>query len=85
MLIQYDGEMCHCCEDIHGSFHLGNVYRTSLEELWFSERHQTIIANLIEGARDKYQMCRGCPMSPTAPASSGKKIEVSRRYEVAAA
>jgi 2-deoxy-scyllo-inosamine dehydrogenase (SAM-dependent)/8-amino-3,8-dideoxy-alpha-D-manno-octulosonate transaminase len=84
MLIQYDGEMCHCCEDIHGSFQLGNVYRSSLKELWFSEHHQKIIVNLIEGARDKYQMCRACPMSPTAPAPTARKMGVSRRYEVAA-
>lgn len=85
MLIQYDGEMCHCCEDIHGSFRLGNVHRNSLSELWFSEHHQRIILDLIEAAREKYQLCRACPMSPTAPAPAEKKIEASWRYEAAAA
>jgi radical SAM protein with 4Fe4S-binding SPASM domain len=84
MLIQYDGTMCHCCEDIHGSFHLGNVHQTSLEQLWFSEHHQKVIADLIDGARDKYQLCRACPMSPTAPAPLGKSIGVFRGRRTAA-
>jgi radical SAM protein with 4Fe4S-binding SPASM domain len=79
MLIQYDGEMCHCCEDTHDSFHLGNVYQSSLEELWFSERHQGIIEDLLAGARDKYSLCRNCPMPPTAPPPRGVKIGMSRR------
>jgi radical SAM protein with 4Fe4S-binding SPASM domain len=84
MIIQYDGEMCHCCEDTHGSFDLGNVHRNSIEELWFSERHQRIIEDLIAGMRGKYHLCRNCPMSPTAAAPAGKKIELSRRrYGVA--
>ena len=75
MIIQYDGEMCHCCEDTHGSFDLGNVYQSSMEELWFSKRHQEIIEDLLAGARDKYDLCRNCPMSPTAPAPAGKRSE----------
>jgi hypothetical protein len=51
--------------------------------LWFSDRHQSIIGHQLEGARDKYQLCRACPMSPTAPALLGKKIEVYQRYEAA--
>jgi len=79
MLIQHDGEMCHCCEDIHGSFELGNVYKNSLEELWFSERHTEIIENLLAGQRQKYELCQKCPMSPTGPAPTGAKIEIALR------
>jgi radical SAM protein with 4Fe4S-binding SPASM domain len=79
MIIQYDGGMAHCVEDINNSFDLGNVYHCSLEELWFSDRHQEIIENLTVGLRDKYHLCRNCPMSPTSPAPPGKKIGVSRR------
>src|SRR5688572_8537263 len=62
MLIRYDGEMCHCCEDIHGTFNLGNVYQFSLDELWFSEGHVQIVEDLIAGQREKYNLCRKCPM-----------------------
>src|SRR5262249_54708559 len=67
MIIQHDGEMCHCCEDIHGVFQLGNVYRSSLEELWFSERHMRIVEDLLAGRREHYPLCRNCPQWPTGP------------------
>ena len=83
MLIQYDGEMCHCCEDTHGIFKLGNVHEHYLEELWFSERHAEIIESLGAGRREKYNLCRNCPMPPSGPAPTGTKIAiVPRRYDV---
>lgn len=81
IIIQYDGEMCNCCEDTHGSFQLGNVYRSSLEELWFSERHGEIIEDLISGERGSYQLCRNCPLPPTGRPRHGQKIQITpRRY-----
>lgn len=81
LIIQHDGEVCHCCEDIHGAFKLGNVYHNSLEELWFSERHTRIVEDLIAGRREKYALCRNCPQPPTGPAPDGKKIDIAlRRY-----
>ncbi len=82
MLIQYDGEMCSCCEDTSGAFKLGNVYEHSLEELWFSERHVGIIESLMAGEREHYDLCRICPMSPTGPIPDGSKIDIApRRYK----
>jgi sulfatase maturation enzyme AslB (radical SAM superfamily) len=82
MLIQHDGEMCHCCEDTQGAFQLGNVYEHSLEELWFSHRHVEIMQDLIQGHRENYNLCRNCPMPPTAPPPKDTKINISpRRYE----
>jgi radical SAM protein with 4Fe4S-binding SPASM domain len=81
MIVQHDGEMCNCCEDTHGAFGLGNVYESSLEELWFSERHARIVADLIAGRRQKYALCRNCPLPPTGPAPAGEKIGIApRRY-----
>ena len=85
MIIQHDGTMCNCCEDTHGAFGLGNVYENTLEELWYSERHVRIIEHLIDGQRQKYRLCRNCPLSPTGPAPDGKKIVIApRRYEAGA-
>lgn len=82
MIIQYDGEMCNCCEDTHGAFEMGNVYRYSLEDLWFSERHVRVIQDLISGHRENYALCLNCPLPPTGPAPAGTNIGiVHRRYE----
>jgi radical SAM protein with 4Fe4S-binding SPASM domain len=81
MIIQYDGTMAHCCEDTYGAFNLGNVYQSSVEELWFSDLHAQVIHDLIAGRREKYALCRQCPLSPTSPSPDGKKIDISiRRY-----
>jgi radical SAM protein with 4Fe4S-binding SPASM domain len=80
MLIQHDGEMCHCCEDDYGAFKLGNAYEHSLEELWFSERHVRIITELIAGHRQNYMLCQNCPLPPTGPALVGRKIEIAPRH-----
>lgn len=79
MLIQHDGELCNCCEDTHGAFKLGNVYQHSVEELWFSERHVQVVEELIAGRREKYELCRNCPLPPTGPARDGRKITIAPR------
>ena len=79
MLVQHDGEMCHCCEDNYGAFKLGNVHKQSLEELWFSERHARIITELIAGQRQNYALCQTCPLPPTGPALVGRRIEITPR------
>ena len=79
MIIQHDGEVCHCCEDTGGFFNLGNVHESSIKALWFSQHHQHIVADLLQGARDKHPLCRNCPMGPTAPAPAGEKIAIARR------
>ncbi len=79
MIIRYDGEMCNCCEDMHGAFNLGNIYRNSLEELWYSDYHVKIVKDLLEGQRGKYELCSNCPQSPTGPAPDGRKIRIARR------
>ena len=81
MIIQYDGEMCNCCEDAHGSFELGNVYTSSIEELWYSERHRGFTEELIRGERGRHELCRNCPMSPSGRPVQGKQIQFTpRRY-----
>jgi radical SAM protein with 4Fe4S-binding SPASM domain len=81
MIIRYDGKMCFCCEDVHSDFDLGSVYEHSLEELWYSARHVQLITDLIEGRREKYELCAHCPQTPTCPTLNGRKIRmVPRRY-----
>jgi radical SAM protein with 4Fe4S-binding SPASM domain len=79
MIIQYDGEVSNCCEDVHGAFKLGSVYGVSLEELWFSDHHFKLVADLVAGRRDNYSLCRNCPLPPTAPARDHGKIDIAPR------
>jgi radical SAM protein with 4Fe4S-binding SPASM domain len=81
LVIQYDGTVANCCEDTRGDFDLGNAYSASLEQLWFSERHQRIVADLIAGHRERYTLCRNCPQPPTAAPAAGTRVKLAlRRY-----
>jgi radical SAM protein with 4Fe4S-binding SPASM domain len=79
MIVQHDGEMSNCCEDTQGAFRLGNVHESSLEELWFSERHIRIVEDLLAGHRERHGLCRNCPLPPTGPARDGRRIVLARR------
>ncbi len=83
MTIQHDGEMCLCCEDTYGAFDLGNAWQSSLEELWFSARHVQVVEDLLEGRREKYELCRHCPLAPSGPPSDGAKIGIAPRHYLA--
>jgi hypothetical protein len=74
MIVQHDGEMGLCCEDVSAAFSLGNVYRDSIEALWYSDRHTRLVMELAAGGRDRHPLCRICPQPPTAPLASGKKL-----------
>jgi len=82
MIIQHDGEVSNCCEDVHGDFKLGNVYQHSLAELWYGEHHAQVVRDLLAGQREKYELCRNCPLPPTGPAPVGKKINIFPRRKV---
>jgi radical SAM protein with 4Fe4S-binding SPASM domain len=79
MLIRYDGEMCHCCDDMTGAFQLGNIAEQTLESLWYSEKHVKIVRDLQMGQRNLYPLCRICPQAPSAPPSAGTRIKMRRR------
>lgn len=62
MIIDHRGEMLLCCDDIAGLWGLGNIADHTLEELWFGEKHMSILATLAEpGGREAYGFCRICP------------------------
>ena len=81
MIVQYDGTMVNCCEDIHGAFDLGSVDENGLAELWFSERHTRVVNDLVAGRREEYELCQNCPLPPTGPPPNGMRAEIApRRY-----
>ena len=81
MIVRHDGAMAGCCEDTNDAFELGNVYEHSLAELWYSDRHVRMVEDLVAGRRERYELCRNCPMTPTGPAPPGAHIRMApRRY-----
>ncbi len=85
MIIRYDGEICNCCDDTTGAFDLGNAFETTLQELWYSDRHTRIVKDLIAGHRKKYALCRVCPQFPSGPAPSGERVDMRPRRATVAA
>ena len=85
MIIQYDGEVCNCCEDTSGAFQLGNVFHSSIEQVWFSDHHARIVQDLAAGNREKYDLCRNCPLPPSHPVNGPQKFLITpRRYTLPA-
>jgi hypothetical protein len=83
MIIRHDGGMSNCCEDTFGAFGLGNIHESSMKDLWFSDRHRTVIANLLAGRREAYSLCRNCPLPPSARPADGQSIQIARRQYTA--
>lgn len=62
MIVNHRGDMLMCCDDMVGHFDLGNVADHSIEELWFSERHQDLVLALEgPGGRAVHPHCLSCP------------------------
>lgn len=59
--IRYDGEVSLCCEDDPCVFNLGNVFNSSIKDIWWSENHIKIVNSLkVPGGRNAYSKCRDC-------------------------
>ena len=65
LVLNHRSQMLLCCDDMIGNFNLGEFgLTTSLEELWFSEKHQDMVRDLAQaGSRLKYPYCASCPRS----------------------
>jgi radical SAM protein with 4Fe4S-binding SPASM domain len=62
MIVNHLGEMLLCCDDCIGNFNLGSIYRNSLKELWFSDKHQYLVRTLQKaGGRHVHSYCESCP------------------------
>jgi len=68
--IRYDGEVSLCCEDDQCNFNFGNVFNSTIEEIWWSEKHVKIVKSLRKpGGRKLYPLCKKCAM--VLPVSMG--------------
>ena len=66
LLIHYNGDVCCCCEDMHGELLKANIFEKSIREIWYSRRHQQVINDLQAGERSKYDLCSRCTMGPNS-------------------
>jgi radical SAM protein with 4Fe4S-binding SPASM domain len=58
-VINYNGDMSMCCFDKDITYHIGNIYKSSLYRLWKSENfmnHREVILT----DRKRYMICRNC-------------------------
>ena len=61
--IRYDGEVPICCEDSHIRYSLGNVLKTSIEEVWYGEKMRKATELLMQGNRAAITPCSKCVKS----------------------
>jgi radical SAM protein with 4Fe4S-binding SPASM domain len=68
LLIRYDGEVQLCCEDNKCELELGNVFNSSLKDIWWSQKHIDVICALkYSNGRRKYSLCRECKLPGALP------------------
>ena len=65
LILNHRGQMLLCCDDMIGHFDLGVLSpQTSLEQLWFSPKHQGMVLDLTKAnSRVHYPHCASCPRS----------------------
>jgi radical SAM protein with 4Fe4S-binding SPASM domain len=62
MIVNHRGDMLMCCQDVIGHFELGSVHDASVEQLWYSKRHQAFVRALRkDGGRSAHPHCLSCP------------------------
>lgn len=61
-IVNWNGEVSYCCDDVKGEFQLGNLSKQSIHEIWYSEKNQSLNRDLsFPGGRLKYDFCKSCP------------------------
>lgn len=62
LIVDHNGRMLMCCDDIADEFDLGNLTESTLSDLWFSPRHVALVQALATaGGRQVHPYCWSCP------------------------
>lgn len=61
--ILFNGDMVLCCTDYSRKVVLGNVFETSIEEVWNSRKAKAIRRLFFEGRLDEIPLCKDCEIS----------------------
>ena len=52
----HDQVLPNVCEDMKAEYGLGNIFTSTLKELWYSDKHVEIVGDLLSGHREKYSL-----------------------------
>lgn len=62
LIINWRGDYLLCCDDMVGSFNLGNFKDITLVDYWFGEKHLHLFNTLLQpGGRSVHPYCSSCP------------------------
>ncbi len=95
MVVKYNGEVIPCCEYRRGPQYtpgadsrvLGNVFETSVREVWNSAPYQMARrmaanpASIADEPSQKDHFCHGCPVLYDTDAARNKRIAPEHRWE----
>ncbi len=59
MVVQWNGDVVPCCRDFNGTIRLGNITRSSLQDIWNGSQYEDFRRNMATG-RDLPTCCREC-------------------------
>jgi len=62
LVVQYDGRVSICCHDWRSQCIMGNVFDSTLEEIWYGEKHWKILCDLYHKNRSGVP-CNKCDYS----------------------
>lgn len=60
LTVDVDGDVLICCQDATATEIVGNVFETSIKDVWMSKRFQELRKMHIEGESNKIPVCAGC-------------------------
>jgi radical SAM protein with 4Fe4S-binding SPASM domain len=71
-MINWNGDVVPCCWDAQSDYVLGNVFESTLEEVWLGEAYKKF-RKTVYSNREEFQICRDCPTDRT-------ENKLSRRF-----
>ena len=61
-VVAWDGSVVACCRDTAGRTVLGNVFESTIMEIWNGPAYQQFRRSLADGHPEEAKACRGCDM-----------------------
>lgn len=62
MLINWDGTVSLCCQDIEGEVILGDITKDSISDIWKSKKYQKIREAHLKLKTNKLKLCQNCKL-----------------------
>lgn len=59
-IIRPDGHVSMCCIDAYGTTDMGDINTTKIEDIWYGQRHMSLLSELYENNRKNIPLCKKC-------------------------